>query len=233
MSKTSQILVLLILVTGVSIFLCWLNDDKQHKDLGLWAYVPYEFWAVNVENDIISNANNSFRKGQPCVLEFGGKVTIVKVSAAGRRYMLRYEGPDGKNGSDMACGNGTLYKMVGRPNLYQMTKNYLEALEAIREEMSNIVGALNSAPADRPFIVKEDAFVLIKNLNGVKNQSSYREFNETCLIRAGGHLIPLGKVKTRDGTERLLHEYWNPIGRQGFVEEGIDVQCGNGTLLYH
>ncbi len=227
MNKTLQILVLFILATGIFIFLNWFNDEERHKDVGLWAYIPYEnFWAVDVENDVISNTNNSFRKGQPCVLEFGGKVAVIKVSAAGR-YTLLYEGPDGKNGSGSICGNGTLYNMVGRPNLEQMTKNYLETLEATREEIGNIIGALNSAPVDKPFAVKKDTYVVIKNPDGIKNHSGYREFNKACLIRAGGRLIPLGTVETRGGV-RVLHEYWNPGNHQS-----VGTQCGNGTLLYY
>ncbi len=225
MKKALQILVLFTIAIGAVLFSVW---SKNYRDIDRWAYIPYEnFWAVDVENDAISNTNNSFRKGQPCVLEFGGKVTIIKVS--GTSYTLRYVGPDGKNGTEEACGNGTLYKMIGRPNLEKMTKSYLETLETAREEMSDIVSVLNSTPIGEPFTVKEDAYVIIINLNGIKNRVSYREFdfNETCLIRAGGRLEPLGAVKTRNGL-RFLHKYWNPAGNQD-----IDAQCGNGALLYY
>lgn len=225
MNKTLQILVLFTIVTGFVLF----PIRPEHKDVGLWAYIPYEnLWAVDVENDVISNTNNSFRKGQPCVLEFGGKVTVVKVSVT-NHYTLRYEGPDGRSGSDMACGNGTLYIMIGRPNLDQMTKSYLETLETARKEMLDITSVLNSGPIGKPFTVKKDAYVVIINLNGIKSRVDYREFdfNETCSILAGGRFEPLGAVKTRKGM-RLLHKYWNPGNRRG-----IGAQCGNGTLIYY
>ena len=224
MNKTLQILVLFTIVTGFVL----LPIRPEHKNVGLWAYIPYEnFWAVNVENDVISNANNSFRKGQPCVLEFGGKVTVVKVSGAS--YILRYVGPDGKNGAGTACGNGTLYTVVGRPNLAQMTKSYLETLETARKEMSDITSVLNGTPIGKPFTVKKNVYVVIITLNGIKNRTDYREFdfNETCSIQAGGRLTPLGAVKTRKGV-RLLHKYWNPGNRQS-----VDTQCGNGAPIYY
>jgi hypothetical protein len=225
MKKVLQVLALFIIVAmGVTLFID--RPEKKHKDVGLWTYVPFQAYRVYIENDNISNANANFIKGQSCVIEFGGKIAVVKVSGA-NHYTLRYDGPQGKNGTGEACGNGTLYRVVGRPNLEQMTKSYLETVEITREEMGNIVGVLNSGPIGKPFIVKEDAYVVIKNLDGIKNRSGYREFNEMCSIRAGGRLEPLGAVVTR-GDVRILHEYWNPGGRQG-----IGGQCGNGTLIYY